>query len=161
MNSVYTAICIVGAGLTTVLFGSCSSIIVPETAAALSPGSHNTAAVDAKGVHHRGVDQRGNPPWLVDVAKGVAPAYPYQERAKHHQGRGIMHLTLDLRNGTVVDAKVLRSTGFATLDRCALDAFRRWKWKPGKWKEIDLPVTFEIANPAGPWPRGSILLPTQ
>jgi hypothetical protein len=37
---------------------------------------------------------------------------------------------------------VVRSTGFAELDTSAVAALRQWRWKPGKWKEIEMAVEF-------------------
>ena len=49
---------------------------------------------------------------------------------------------LDLKTGLVRNAIVVQSTGYKTLDNNALVALRRWHWKPGRWKEIDIPITF-------------------
>jgi TonB family protein len=140
-----------------------STVTRRESAAAVVPspvhGRPESFAVDAKGMRHRGIDYNATPPWISDAIKTSAPEYPFQERLKHDQGSGIVRLTLDLKSGSVAQATVIKSTGFTTLDRCAIAAFRQWKWKPGKWKEIDMPVTFEMANPNGPWPRGSLPLP--
>ena len=56
----------------------------------------------------------------------------------------MFRLTLDLKTGTVSKVTVLQSTGAAMLDASAIEAFRRWQWKPGKWKEIDMPITFTM-----------------
>ena len=112
----------------------------------LNPNSHDTSAVDAKGVRHHGSEYAGNPPWLNDLLKSVASEYPDEERRLRHQGRGIIRLTVDLKTGVVTKATVIKSTGFRTLDRCAVASAQRWTWKPGKWKEIDLPIIFHIGK---------------
>jgi TonB family protein len=124
-----------------------------------NPWSHNTSAVDAKGIRHDAHSYKGNAPWLVDRVGGPAPEYPIEERRMRHQGRAIVRLTLDLKTGHVIKASLVKSSGYPTLVRCAVAAFSRWTWRPGKWKEIDLPVTFEIGNPQSP-PRGSVRLPS-
>jgi TonB family protein len=111
-----------------------------------------SSAVDAKGVRHSADDYVGHEPWVVDAIKKVTPEYPYTERALRHTGSGLIRVTLDLTTGSVLRATVIKSTGFAALDSSAADAFRRWRWKPGKWKEIDIPVTFTFS---GPGPRFS------
>ena len=50
-----------------------------------------TNAVDVKGLRYRGSE------WMNDRLKSVAPKYPYRERLDHHQGRGIVRLTLDVK----------------------------------------------------------------
>ena len=98
--------------------------------------------MDAQGVRHRGSDYVGRAPWIVDQIKTVAPQNPYAERKRHHTGSGSFRVTLDLNTGSVVKVTVVKSTGFPALDNSAANSFRRWRWKPGKWKEIELPVTF-------------------
>jgi len=105
-----------------------------------------SAAVDAQGVRHRGSEYAGLAPWMKDVLKTLAPDYSYTERAYYHTGSGLFRLTLDLKTGSVTQVFVVKSTGFPALDSSALDALRRWRWKPGRWKEIDVPITFEVSR---------------
>src|SRR6266404_7828232 len=87
--------------------------------------SHGTNAVDAKGVRHRGDDYPAkHPPWLDDRVAAFAPDYPYADRAQHHQGVGLFRLTLDLKTGSVSKVTMLKSTGFTSLDGCAVASFR-------------------------------------
>jgi TonB family protein len=123
-------------------------------------GSQGTRALDAKGVWHNGNDYaRKHPPWLDDVLKGVGPQYPYQDRARHNQGVGLFRLTLDLHTGVVTNVSIIRSTGFRTLDDSAIAAFRKWRWKSGKWNIVEIPITFRMGNPSEPLPDGATLLP--
>jgi len=129
------------------------------SSADFNPWSHNTSAVDAKGVRHDAHSYNGNPPWLVDRLQGPASDYPIEERRMRHQGRAIVRLTLDLKSGHVVKAFLLKSSGYPTLDRCAIASLSLWTWRPGKWKEIDLPVRFQMGDASKPPPNGSIRLP--
>lgn len=112
-----------------------------------SGGGPHSAAIDAKGVVYYGTEYVGVPPWLNDRVKTVAPEYPESERRLRHQGSGLIRLILDLRTGSVRDAILVKSTGSGRLDQCATSAFKRWTWKPGKWKEIYMPVVFQIGKP--------------
>jgi TonB family protein len=135
------------------------SLIPRESSAAyLNTHSRHSSAVDAKGVRHQASDYAGTAPWINDRVKFVAPEYPYSERLHRHEGQGIVQLTLDLKTGLVTTSTVIKSTGFSTLDNCAVSAFQRWTWKPGKWKEIDLPVTFRLGNIHAPLPAGAVRL---
>ena len=118
-----------------------------------------TSAVDAKGVRHSARSgQRA--PWLYDRVKAVGPEYPYADRARHHMGIGRFHLVLDLKTGSVANVTVIKSTGFPTLDAAAIAALRQWRWKPNSWKEIELPVTFEMAQmQTYALPPGAVPLP--
>jgi TonB family protein len=124
-------------------------------------GSKGGSAVDIKGVRHTASEYPGHhPPWLDDRLLAVAPNYPYADRARYHQGVGVFRLTLDPRTGAVSKVAMLKSTAFASLDGSAVASFRRWRWKPGKWKEIDMPITFEMASgPPRRLPPGAARLP--
>jgi TonB family protein len=103
-----------------------------------------TGAVDANGVRHSGSDYgRKRPPWLLDTTNTRDAAYRrYGGRFAGLQGRGLFQLKLNLKTGYVTNVTVVRSTGFAELDTSAVAALRQWRWKPGKWKEIEMAVEF-------------------
>lgn len=105
-----------------------------------------SAAVDAQGLRHRGNEYAGLAPWMKDVLKTVAPDYSYNERAHHQTGSGLFRLALDLETGSVTQVSIVKSTGFSALDSSAVGALRRWRWKPRRWKEIDVPITFELSR---------------
>ena len=54
----------------------------------------------------------------------------------------MFQLKLNLKTGYVTNVTVVRSAGFAELDTSAVAALRQWRWKPGKWKEIEMAVAF-------------------
>jgi len=57
-------------------------------------------------------------------------------------------VTLDMTTGSVSKVAMVQSTGVAALDNSAMKALRQWQWKPGKWKEIDVPITFAMSPPS-------------
>jgi TonB family protein len=103
-----------------------------------------SSAVDAQGVRHSGKDYAGkrNSPWMDYAVKTVNPDYPYTEKAHRIGGFGLYRVTLDLKTGSVSKVAVIQSTGVPTLDDSAMKALRQWLWKPGKWKEVDVPIAF-------------------
>src|SRR5436305_14077858 len=105
----------------------------------------NTYAIDARGVQHSYKDYRQHrPPWAEDQVKAVAPIYPSSDRAAHREGHGFFRIAIDLKTGCAAAVTVAKSTGLKTLDAAAVAALRRWCWKPGKWREVDTPVTFTM-----------------
>jgi TonB family protein len=143
--------------LSLVVLSAPAGLFAQASAAHLSGAS--TAAVDAKGAWHQSSQYPGKlPPWMVDRIWSIAPDYPYSERARRHAGSGYFQVTLDTKTGAVTKVAVRKSTGFPTLDNCAVAALRQWRWKPGKWREVEMPVTFKLASPP-PLPRGSVPLP--
>ncbi len=128
----------------------------PEAASKITGnGAAGIAAVDANGVRHRTVDYRGGTvPWLADRIYALSPGYLDADRLHRHEGCGVFRLMLDLKTGLVTKVVTLTSTGFVTLDRCAIASLRQWRFKPGKWKEIDMPVRFTLQFHPKDRPRG-------
>lgn len=126
-----------------VYLGVPASSIVAE-----QPMAKGSTAIDAKGVRHTWEAEWGKrPPWKADVTKMVQPEYPYQARKYRQEGSGLFRLQLDLATGRVTKATVLKSTGVVMLDNSALWALRRWRMKPGRWQEIDVPISFSLSPP--------------
>ena len=115
----------------------------------IGPGS----AVDAQGVRHHWSNHAGKiPPWMDDAIKKVWPQYPYEERSRHVTGSGLFRITLNVSTGSVMKVTVIKSIGpnpqwaSRAMDNAAGNALAQWRWKPGKWKEIDLPVTYTMSS---------------
>ena len=81
-----------------------------------------------------------------------SPDYPYVARRSKLEGSGLFRLRIDLGTGKVTNITIAKSTGVDVLDHSALWALRRWEFKPGRWKELDTPVTFTMSA-ALPGPR--------
>lgn len=115
---------------------------------ALSPRTQAAvgSAVDVKG--RRYTASRGSSgfgaPWFSDCIYFQPPLYPYAARAQWSQGEGLFRASLDTRTGVVTKVAVIKSTGYGLLDNSAIAAIRKWRWKPGKWKEIDVPINFTM-----------------
>lgn len=130
-----------------------------EGSVAYSPFSSHGVGIRANGEVVKGTGAQ-KPPWRADEMKTIAPEYPYAERATHHQGIGIFHLTVNPKTGFVTEVIVKKSTGYKTLDQSAVTAFRQWRWKPGRWKAFDFPVKFELTHaPLQRLPSGATRLP--
>jgi TonB family protein len=106
-----------------------------------------SSAVDANGIHHRPSDYGDKrDPWMTDRVKFVQPDYPVEARARHNQGTGFFRATLDVKTGSVTDVSILKSTGSSELDTSAARAIRQWRWRPQRWKEINIPVSFTMQS---------------
>src|SRR4051794_9873193 len=124
--------------------------------------SGNGAAVDLKGRRYSGKDYPEKlMPWMVDRVYSISPDYPYRDRAEHHEGKGYFRLSLAPNTGAVTQVQIVRSTGFPSLDACATAALRRWRWRPGKWREIGTPVTFRVSRSEPRLPKGSVRIPVR
>jgi len=80
------------------------------------------------------------------------PQYPFQARAKHLHGAGMVRVDVDRRTGYVTSARMLQSTGHQILDDEALKAFRVWRFQPGSVSAVRIPVRF-VAMGSPQWPQ--------
>lgn len=51
-------------------------------------------------------------------------------------------MVVDFNTGKVTEVVILKSTGSDALDREAILTLRRWRFRPGKFRKVDLPITF-------------------
>ena len=130
--------------------------------AQIGSSPYENTAVDVKGVRHTAREYRDHrPPWnFADRIKAGGAEYPYSDRQRNHQGSGLFRITIDPNTGAAAHVTVLRSTGYHTLDNSAMVALGRWRWKPGTWKEVDIPITFQmVSKPPTRLPPRATLLP--
>lgn len=80
------------------------------------------------------------------------PDYPEVLRQVRYTGSGIFRIYFDVR-GEVTGIRVLKSTGHRELDIETLKGLGRWRAKPSHKWELDLPITFMMANS---YPRSPI-----
>jgi TonB family protein len=103
-------------------------------------------ATDVKGARHP------NAFCLRDVVFAPHPQYPYHSKSwesrssdpgtwtRDINGNGLYRLDLNLNTGRVSQVTIIKSTGSKILDAASTDAFKRWVFRPGKWKEITIPT---------------------
>lgn len=80
------------------------------------------------------------------ATSATPPDYPYEARRSGTTGSGIILLEIDPATGEVKKASMAQSTGSPILDRAALDAFRRWRFKPGTTHLVKVPITFTVGG---------------
>ena len=74
------------------------------------------------------------------------PPYPYEARAHHIMGSGVITVNVDPASGSVTDASVTQSIGSPILDDAAVSTFRRWKFRPGSVSKVRIPITFTMTG---------------
>jgi TonB family protein len=145
----------------TIFVSQPSAFVLAQASSAYIESGGGTA-VDTRGQRYFGKDYPEKlMPWMVDRVYSISPDYPYGDRAQRHEGTGYFRLSLAPKTGTVTQVRVVRSTGFASLDACATTALRRWRWRPGKWKEIETSVTFRLSRSEPGLPKGSVPIPVR
>jgi TonB family protein len=74
------------------------------------------------------------------------PQYPVEDRARGWGGTGIFRLKVK-PDGTVLEVIVIQSTGHPALDESGRAAFRRWRFYPGQFTTVRIPLTFMSRRP--------------
>ena len=87
----------------------------------------------------------------MSSAKAVAvsaprPEYPYEARRAHIVGSGVVVMSVDTGSGAVTDVSMSQSTGNPILDNSAMNAFRRWRFKPGTVSKVRTPITYTMTG---------------
>jgi TonB family protein len=104
------------------------------------------SAIDIHGKRHIGsLDFPGLPePWMRDRIAYTPPSYPFDARNDRSEGDGLFRIFIDPKTGLVTRVLVARSTGYDSLDRSAISAIKKWRWKPQTWKQVDTPIRFTM-----------------
>jgi protein TonB len=98
-----------------------------------------------------------NRPALPSVVEAAQPeysknppiSYPRRARRKGYEGTVLLEVLVN-RNGKVDDLRILASSGYAILDRSAVNSVKSWSFKPAKkgndtvdmW--VQVPVRFKL-----------------
>src|SRR6266404_7970952 len=74
------------------------------------------------------------------------PEYPYEARSRKITGSGVCVLTVDTPSGSVTDATMAQSIGSPILDNATVSTFRRWRFKPGMYSKVKVPITYTMTG---------------
>ena len=108
---------------------------------------HCLTATDARGVRRVfSSADRAPAAWKADAVFHPKPDYPYSERAQRNEGVTIIRLDIDIKTGKTTYVTMLQSSGSSKLDEVALRSLAKWQWKPGTWKQVEVPVVFTMSG---------------
>jgi TonB family protein len=97
--------------------------------------------------HGLAADETEKVPNLKTLAiYAPSPQYPYEARQRRHVGAGVAIVMVDPNTGLVTNAEMATSTGYRLLDNAALNAFRRWQFKPGRVSKVRIPIRFTMGG---------------
>ena len=92
----------------------------------------------------------------ADIVSAPQPDYPRAARLKHMEGRGIYTAHV-LADGTVASVEVARTAGYPLLDRSAVTAIQKWRFRAGRARLLTVPLVFTMklgeSVPATPRPN--------
>jgi protein TonB len=90
------------------------------------------------------------PPVSMATARASAifaprPEYPYEARSRKITGSGVCVLTVG-PDGGVTDAVMAQSIGNSILDNATVSTFKRWRFVPGKYSKVKVPITYTLTG---------------
>jgi TonB family protein len=106
----------------------------------------HAGATNARGVRYSLAD---HPPFLDDVTNRVVPENPSSTTRAGGAGHGLFRVSIDVKTGKVTDVVVLRPIESASLHPRVVAALRQWRWKPGTWRQVDIPFVYGPEGAAG------------
>ncbi len=112
-----------------------------------SPSSDRTEVVRYIPGPEPAASQRFNRRWQAIFVYTPEPQDTHDLRYVTRQG--LVRIFVDER-GRVSEVKILHSTGQRRFDEGAVDAFLRWRAKPGPVREVDMPLTFVMLGKKPP-----------
>jgi TonB family protein len=74
------------------------------------------------------------------------PKYPLKVRSNGVTGSGVCVVSVDQASGRVTGTSMEQSTGDSTLDKSAVRAFRKWRFKPGTVSKVRIPIEFTMTG---------------
>jgi len=75
----------------------------------------------------------------------AAPGAGYPEEAQKAKitGSGVYELRID-KAGKISAVAIVKSSGSAVLDKAATTAFKKWRFKPGVFQSVRIPVSWSV-----------------
>ncbi|HEY1582416.1 MAG TPA: TonB family protein [Chthoniobacterales bacterium] len=77
-----------------------------------------------------------------DVLESPYPKIPLAVRWEHPGGEGTFRLQIDRKTGLVTSVQTLRTMGDNRLDAAALEALRKWRFKPQTLSQMAVSIKF-------------------
>jgi TonB family protein len=102
---------------------------------------------------------------LPEAIYSPKPVYSPEWAKRGLSGKGVVLVTIDPKTGNVSGVRMLQSTGSSELDGAALQAYSKWRFKPGSVPQVKMPITFAArqatstsAQPTKPLPASYYFL---
>ncbi|MEN3370581.1 MAG: periplasmic protein TonB [Verrucomicrobiota bacterium] len=106
-------------------------VVAAEKTSAVWSDGHTSAVSDEELIRH--------------ALNSPGPGYPQQAQKTKAAGSGVYELRID-KAGITKSVVIVKSSGSDVLDKAATTAFRAWRFKPGIFTSIRIPVSWSV-NP--------------
>ncbi len=125
-----------------------------ETASFVNSSTNSTSATGAvyQTAYHTGSGGATRTPLIKadpNYAINPSPEYPALARRRGYEGLVFLEVLVD-RKGKVIDLKIAQSSGFTILDQAALQAVKKWLFKPAQRgpepieDRVKVPIRFQL-----------------
>ena len=115
------------------------------------------AGVDANGNVHTVNAGSSGTPWLKDLVKRARLSPPLSPEMRARGCTGVFRMVIDLKTGKVRKVETVVTSGFREVDIAAKSSMYEWRWQPGTWQQIDVPVTILKRGEVLQLPPGTVL----
>jgi len=106
-----------------------ASLVAAEKTTAVWADGHSSAITDEQLV--------GN------TTAAPSAAYPEEAQKSKITGSGVYELRID-KAGRISAVTIVKSSGSAVLDKAATTAFKKWRFKPGVFQSVRVPVSWSV-----------------
>jgi TonB family protein len=80
---------------------------------------------------------------IGNTTAAPAAAYPEEAQKAKTTGTGLYELRID-KAGRISAVAIVKSSGSAVLDKAATTAFKKWRFKPGVFQSVRIPVSWSV-----------------
>ena len=112
-------------------------IAVAAPLMAASPA--NTSAVWSDG--HKSI--LGDEELMRYAVASPSAGYPEAAQRTNASGSGLYELRIN-KAGATTAVTIVKSSGNAALDKAATDSFKKWRFKPGIFQSVRIPVSWSV-----------------
>ncbi|MEY2483203.1 MAG: periplasmic protein TonB [Verrucomicrobiota bacterium] len=113
------------------IFALVASVLAAERTTATWSDGHTSAVSDEELIRY--------------ALNSPGPGYPSQAQKTKAAGNGVYELRID-NAGVTKTVVIVKSSGSDVLDKAAAAAFRAWRFKPGIFTSVRIPVSWSV-NP--------------
>lgn len=117
-----------------ILFASCAFLV-----GTFSLAARETTAVWSDGRTSAITDEQ----LVGNTLAAPGAAYPEEAQRTNTAGSGVYELRID-RAGKISAVAVVKSSRSAVLDKAAVTAFKKWRFKPGVFRSVRIPVSWSV-----------------
>lgn len=115
----------------------------PVTAAAPAPATPPAPAAPSAPPAPAAPEKVELPSSTADYLRNPQPPYPAASRRLGEQGKVLLRVLIDV-DGSPKEAQIRQSSGFARLDKAALETVRTWRFVPGKRAGVPQAMWFNV-----------------